>query len=264
MIKQKIYQIDQELILTNEVLQSYVNRFWEDVYAPCEANAIKGNKQKHLMILCKIKYSDPNNIDLGYKTIAPLRKVAFEDQELFSEYLQERLGLLIESYESLNYTEIVFSYIIKDGDISNKDRRLLTDLSNKEISFHEFNKIKLPISMNPNDYGILLTKEIMDGFTRYIVTSNKRIFQIDRYFDKMINIVTILGLTDFKWIDSQLPEGMEHLIYDKNIEKANEYNSFKRRIGKSILYFYGGELILQQKELNYKPFKKTRNKFSTN
>lgn len=120
MIKYQKYNLSNNLLLTNEVLNSYIIKFWEDIYAACVANA---DKSKHLMVICKLKYTEDTKE--SYKTIAPLRRVAFEDQELFSEYLQERLGLLIESYEPLNYTEIVFSYIIKDGEISSNDRRLL-------------------------------------------------------------------------------------------------------------------------------------------
>lgn len=229
MIKYKTYDISNHIILTNEVLNSFIIKFWDDVYKPM---INKLGQSKHFMVICKVKYNE------GYKSLGPLRRVAFEDQELFSEYLQERLGILIESYEPLNYTEIVFSYIIKDGEISSKDRLLLKDLSNKEIPFHDFNKIKLPISMNYKDYGILITKEIMDGFTRYITSINKRIFQIDVTVDNKINNVTILGLSDFKWTDTQL-----------------DNNYFKREIGKSTLYFLNGELILQKKELNCKPFK---------
>lgn len=240
MIKYQTYIIPSHIILTNEVLNSFIIKFWEDVYKPI---INKLGQSKHLMVICKVKYSENNKE--SYKSLAPLRRIGFEDQELFSGYLQERLGILIESYEPLNYSEIEFTYIIKDGEISSNDRRLLKDLSNKEIPFHDFNKIKLPISMNYKDYGILITKEVMDGFTRYITSINKRIFQIDVNLDNKINNVTILGLSDFKWTDTQL-EGNS--------------NYFKREIGRSTIYFLDGEIILEKKVLNAKSFRRLRSR----
>jgi hypothetical protein len=92
--------------------------------------------------------------------------------------------------------------------------------------------------MNPSDYGSIRSETQMDGFIRYIVSSNKRIFEIDISNDKVINNVTILGLSDFKWIDTIVSE-----------------DCFKREIGKSTLYFLDGEIILQKLQLNSKPFK---------
>ena len=95
--------------------------------------------------------------------------------------------------------------------------------------------------MNPSDYGTILSESIIEGFTRFITTTNKRVFQFDISLDKLINNVTLLGLSDLKWIDTQLSD-----------------NSFKREIGKSTIYFLDGEIILQKKELNAKSFRRLR------
>jgi hypothetical protein len=190
------------------------------------------------MVLCKVKYSCLEGKELGYKTLGPLRKVEFKDQELFSEYLQERLSILIDSYNPNTVSEIIFTYINKEGEVSMEDRLLLEDSSNKELPFHNFNKISLPISMNPSDYGDIRSKTQMDGFIRYIVSSNIRIFEIDVSNDQSINNVTILGLSNLKWIDTIISE-----------------DYFKREIGKSTIYFLDGEIVLQKLQLNAKPFK---------
>lgn len=160
---------------------------------------------------------------------------------MFTSYLSERLGILIDSYQSQTFNKIVFTYVVKEGKITKSDRLLLQDLSDKSIPFHEFNKIKLPISMNPSDYGTILANTIIDNITRIIVTSNKRVYQFDISFDQIINHVTILGSSDLKWIDTKLSDV-----------------SFKREIGKTTLYFFDGELMLQKKVLNAKTFKKVR------
>lgn len=160
---------------------------------------------------------------------------------MFTSYLSERLGILIDSYQSQTFNKIVFTYVVKEGKITKSDRLLLQDLSDKSIPFHEFNKIKLSISMNPSDYGTILANTIIDNITRVIVTSNKRVYQFDISFDQIINHVTILGSSDLKWIDTKLSDV-----------------SFKREIGKTTLYFFDGELMLQKKVLNAKTFKKVR------
>ncbi|SRR5882762_4468390 len=237
MIKYQTYNINK-IILTNEVLNSYIIKFWQDVFSPIIENS---KAVKHLMIICKVKYSDDKFG--GYKTIAPLRRVEFNDQELFTGYLQERLGILIDSYQPLTISEIIFSYIIKDGKVNASDRILLEDLSDKEIVFHDFNRIKLPISMDPEDYGTVRSKSLLESYTRYIVSDNKRIYEIDVSLDEITNKVTILGLSDFKWIDSKFGEG------------------FKREIGKTTLHFIDGEIVLVEKQLNAKAFRRLRSKF---
>src|ERR1700744_867260 len=112
---------------TNEVLNAYINKFWDDVFEPL----IQDGSIKHLMILCKVKYSEDDN-ELGYRTLAPLRRVDYSDKDLFIGYLQERLGILIDSYNTNTVSEIILTYIIKEGEVSSEDRLLLQDLSNKE------------------------------------------------------------------------------------------------------------------------------------
>lgn len=234
MIPQKTSKINQQLILTNEVLKSYVLKFWNDVFSKINQQ----NKTKHLMVLCKVKYSEGSReVESGYKTLGPLRRVEFKDLELFNNYLSDRLGILIDSYTSNTISEIKFTYVIKDGEISQQDRLLLEDMSDKEIPFHEFNKIKLPVSMDPADYGIIRGKTQIDGGTRYFVASRNRIFEIDVSLDKSINSVSIIGASDLRWTDTKLSD-----------------DSFKREIGKATLYFLDGEIVLLKRQIPAKPF----------
>lgn len=236
MIKYITYKLNKELILTNEVLNAHILQFWNEVFAPIN----QSETVKHLMVLCKVKYSGTEGE--GYKTLGPLRRVEFKDKDLFIEYLSDRLGILIDSYNSNSISEIIFSYVVKDGEVSTKDRLLLEDLSDKEITFHEFNKIKLPVSMNPADYGSIRGKELIDGYTRYFVRSNNRVYEIDISNDKLTNKVSIIGSSGLEWIDTKLMEG------------------FKREIGKATFYFLDGELTLVKRQLPAKPFTRLRNR----
>jgi hypothetical protein len=185
------------------------------------------------MILCKVQYSDTGlGNSNSYKTLGPLRRVEHKDLDLFINYLTERLGILIDSYNPTVKSKIIFTYIIKEGEISSSDRLLLQDLSDKKLPFYEFNKIKIPVSMNPSDYGTVLADKVVNNLTRYIITNNKRVFQIDVSLDQMINYVTILGASELKWIDTKL----------------SDY-AFKREIGKSTIYFLDGEIIIKKQTI---------------
>ncbi len=51
MIQLQTYSINN-LLLTNEIVTSYVDNFWNDVFTPLTSN----NKDKHLLILVKVHY----------------------------------------------------------------------------------------------------------------------------------------------------------------------------------------------------------------
>lgn len=149
------------------------------------------------MLMCKAHFTEET---MGYRTLGHLRRVNFNEKDLFTGYLQNRLGLLVDAYTSLPVDK--FTYIIKDGLASDHDRRLLQDLLNKNIGIHRYNNIRLPISMNPEDYGSVLAKDIsLDDFTRYIVTDNRKTYQFDISLDNLTNKVKIIGEKDLSWID---------------------------------------------------------------
>jgi hypothetical protein len=238
MIKYITYKLNKELILSNEVLNAHVLQFWNEVFAPINQN----KTVKHLMVLCKVRYSEDGSKE-NYKTIGPLRRVEFKDLELFNNYLSDRLGILIDSYSSNTISEIIFTYVIKDGEVSPEDRLLLSDLSDKDVTFHEFNRIKLPVSMNPADYGTIRGQTQIEGNIRYFVRNIKsnRIYEIDVSLDKLTNKVSIIGASDLNWIDTQVND-----------------NLFKREIGKATFYFLDGELVLVKRQLPAKPFTRFR------
>jgi DNA polymerase type B, organellar and viral len=222
----------KNILLTNEVLGSYINRFWEDIFT-------KIKDTKHLMIMCKVEFDDTEEI-VGYRTLGHLRRVNYSDKDLFIEYLTARLGVLTDSYTTHPISNIIFSYIIKDG-LAIDNRKLLQDLDLKTSTTHRFNNMNLPITMNPEEYGIIeLSNQIIENsnsFIRYIITNGNKTFKIDVH--ENINIVTMLGAIDLTWTDTKISDDI-----------------FKREIGKSIIYFMGGEKILTKKRLIAKPFKK--------
>ena len=237
MIKNHAYKLTN-LTFNKEVATTYINMFWDDIYT----GIINNSSDSHIMLLVKIHFSDDTT---GYRTIGHLRSVNFTDKGLFTNYIVQRLGTLNDSYSISEVSKIIFSYVIKEGQAKG-DRALLSDITDKGLQSHRFNNMDLPITMIPEEYGILLSKpSLYDTFSRYFVqsTSTKgvRIYQIDVSHDKIRNEVTILGGSDLKWIDTVVSESV---------------GCFKREIQKSTLYFLDSEIVLRKQLLPSKVFKK--------
>jgi hypothetical protein len=212
----------------NEVLESYITHFWNEIFNPVQEN-------KHLLLMCKVEF---NEVGLGHRTLGHLRKVNFNDKELFIKYLTKRLGYLNDSYVAHPISKITFSYLIKQG-LASGNRKLLQDYSNKSLTNHRFNNLNVPISMSPSDYGTIIATTQFETFIRYIVNNGSRNYKIDVALDELTNKVNILGSVDLSWVDTKLSGGV-----------------IKREIGKSFIYFMDGERVLTKKLLNAKPFQK--------
>ena len=231
MIKFQTYKINN-LVLSNQVLESYITQFWMDIFTPIKDT-------KHLMIMVKVQFTET---ELGYRTLGHLRRINFDDKDLFIEYLSERLGLLNESYVTHSISNITFSYITKSG-LATDNRRLLQDLTNNINTTHRFNNLNLPISMNPEDYGTIILNNYVEvngvSVNRFVVENGTRSYIIDISNEGLTNNVKILGAVDLSWIDTKLSEDI-----------------FKREIGKSSIFFMDKEIVLRKKQLNAKSFTK--------
>jgi hypothetical protein len=229
MIKTKSYSV-QDLFLNKGVVATYINRFWKDVFSKIHEKGVH-----HLMLLVKVEYSEN-----GVKTLGHLRKVNFEDKDLFIDYILERLSILNDSYTSISVNKIVFTYIIKEGGATGTRTLLVDSKTSSDLSWHRFNNMNLPISMEPSEYGEIRGVERLAECLRYFVrSSTNKLFEIDVSLDKLVNKVTLLGPSDLKWTDSVVSEG-----------------SFKREIQKSTIYFMDGEVVLRKQVRPSKFFKK--------
>jgi hypothetical protein len=247
MIQFKKYPINLH-ILTNEMLVSYINKFGADIFSNIKDNS-------HLMLMCKVQFTSvPKDeigdaVDSGFRTLGQLTKVNFSEKELFIEYLTERMSILNDTYSSQPISQIIFSYIVKDGLAPIGDRRLLQDHSDKKLNVHNFNNMNLPISLDPRDYGKVLvlnhlTLENDKWVYRSIVESGTKTFRIDISKDLMVNTVRIQGAIDLEWVDTRLSSDIE------------DSYTFMREIRKSTIYFMDGEVVLRKQMLPAKPFTK--------
>ena len=258
MFKNQSYSINN-LLLTNEILEANINKFWDDIFSKLIIE-----KTVYLMVICKVDYISVGESMGGYSSLGKLRKVNYEDKELFIEFLTSRLGILTDSYTTQPISRITFSYLIKEGSAPD-NRALLTPEVNDKPFNHRFNNMVLPISMNPEDFGEIVVDNYIqvsnkDGESmsvhRYVIRSEMKIFTIDVYDNGNRNHITIEGAIELSWIDTR-------------IASVNGSFLFKREIGKSTLVFLDGVRILRKKQLNAKPFRKEQlskyidNKFIT-
>jgi len=187
--------------------------------------------------MCKVQFSDS---ELGYRTLGHLRKVNLNDKDLFLDYLTARLGYLTDAYTSHPISQITFSYVIKNG-LATDHISLLQDLTNSAFTSHRFNNLQLPISMNPADYGDIISDSYHqikgESIHRFIVEKGEKSYVIDVSNDGKINKVRTQGAADLSWIDTNLSVGV-----------------FKREIGKASIFFMDGVKVLRKKELVAKPF----------
>ena len=170
----KLYNLNDQVDLTPEVLRSYVKSFWHDVFMPLHSS----NSNIHLNLMCKVGYGD-SNVGSEFKTIAELRKVNFDDRDIFTTYLLDRLGILTDSYDIKTCNSITFTYIVKDG-LADATRQLVNQ-TEYTVTSHKYNNIKLPLTMNPSEYGVIIGKLDIDNGVQYVVKSDSRIYTIESY-----------------------------------------------------------------------------------
>ena len=139
----KNYNFNPALCLTEQILTSAINNFWSDVFKPL----ILKSEKTHLLILVKVQFEDDS---MGYRTLADLRAANFKDKDLFITFLTGRLGFLSDSYKVNPVKTLIFTYVVKDGEIADNTRKLLTTTT-YSVTIHNYNNLQLPLSMNPQD-----------------------------------------------------------------------------------------------------------------
>lgn len=112
----KTYQIN-DITLTNEILISCLENFWQEIFEPIK-------ETKHLMIQCKVNFSDN---DQGYKSLTYFRKVNYGDKDLFIDHVSQRLTVLSDSYTTSPLSELIVSYLIREGQCDKSNRSFLVE-----------------------------------------------------------------------------------------------------------------------------------------
>jgi hypothetical protein len=210
-------------IFTKTLFENKFNKFWSQIEN-------KFTEHNHMFILFKIKY-----VNGEIATIGNLQRINNSDKDWYINWIISNMEFKSEYYNETQIDLFIISYGFKDGTIENKD------ILNKNILFQNYKNNNLPISMNPLDFGKVLTINKLGSETLYILqTKNDLIIKILKSENQ--NSIEIFKDANLivKFTDLKLSE-----------------NRFLRKIDNNEFYFENNQQILFSKESKTKFISKT-------
>jgi hypothetical protein len=125
-------------VFTNQLFQTIFNKFWKSIEH-------KFTESNHIYILFKIKYRGNQTLSIG--TVQRLNKF---DKQWYFDFIINNIEFKTEFYKEQLINSIIFSYGFKEGKLENKN------LIDEKLTYQDCYNYKIPISMNPLDFGIIL------------------------------------------------------------------------------------------------------------
>ena len=200
---------------TKDLLESNLNKFWNDIVSP------NVSEDQHIIFLFRIQWDDNQ-----FATIGNLQKLNNDDKDYIFNYILDEIKDKSEYYLEQSIISIVFTYAIREG-------RTLEKILSKDTQFHHYQHHKLPISMDPLNYGELLD-QIGDKYWVQVNETNVAIISIEdkinkvkffrkgklryEYTDRLIDNQTFIRtLGNKEWIF----RNNEQLLYQ--IEKSSKF-----------------------------------------
>jgi hypothetical protein len=195
-------------IFTKDLLKNNLNKFWVDIMDA------KLNDNQHIWLLFRLQWSNGE-----YVTIGKLQKLNKVDKEYLLNYILNMMEDKSEYYKSASISSIIFSYNIKKGLAKDK-----IEFTGSKIQFQDYQHHKLPITINPLEYGKLIKQIANTYFIQVNETNIAIISQFDNY-------------NEIEFYRSGL------LIYKYKDTIINE-NSFIRDFGNKKFHFIDNEIKL--------------------
>ena len=203
----KTYNLSVANTISKRIINNMIRQFWNDVYL----QNINKNPNIHISVIFKVYFEkDSDGMNLGYKSLSPKLKLNYTDLEEYIDYMLEKIGILSESYHIDPIKKIVFSYNIEDGPAP--ENRIVTqlrkDLTKSTCAVHSYNNYVLPLSIDPKDYGKLVTKSEDQGILTQVLDNNKHLFKIEETHTLVngeviqANRVTIKEALKLTWVDT--------------------------------------------------------------
>jgi len=196
----------QPSLFSKDLLKFNLNKFWSDIVET------KLSENQHMLFLFRLQWSDNQ-----FVTIGNLQKLNNDDKDYIFDYLSEEIKNKGDYYLENSVISIVFSYGIRDG-------RTLEKTINNKIQFHNYQHHKLPVTMNPLEYGKLVRR--FDNIYNVQINDKNDVF-ITQFEDKNEIEFYRSGTLVYKWIDKWINE-----------------NTFSRLLGKKEFIFKDNELFL--------------------
>jgi hypothetical protein len=208
------FTIDNQIFST-ELLEGYYNKFWKIVSPKIEDGC-------HIFILLKFQFED-NNVH----TIGKLIKIDHNNYKSFNDQIINYMENMGDYYNQSPFKRIIFQYGFKKGEISEKK-------SKSEVNLINFKDMKLPISIDPIDYGQIIETIALEDHKIYIIHDNLGRTIIFKEFEKE-NFITYnnksIKILEFK--DTKYSEG-----------------KFLRILGKRKILFENGKKLIDRLTLD--------------
>jgi hypothetical protein len=99
----KEYKFHPSILITEQILDKYVNLFWKDIVSKIGDN-------QHILLLLKVKFED-NQV----RTLSDLQTINSKSKYNLLQFFKDRLQILFEAYKVIPISSIIFSYGIRDG-----------------------------------------------------------------------------------------------------------------------------------------------------
>jgi hypothetical protein len=193
---------------SSKLLKSKIDIFWNEIMET------KLSDDQHIWLLFRLQWTNNN-----YVTIGKLVKLNKQDKDYLFDYIMKNIEDKSEYYTEQLIKSMVFSYTIKKGRAKDK---ITFDSSN--LSYQYYHHHKLPITMNPLDYG----KLIKQSGNEYTIQVNKT----------NIALITQDGLTNhiklYKEGDLAY-EYRDHKINDSIFIRSLQNKKFTFRDNKLVL-----------------------------
>ena len=123
---------------SKELLKTNLNKFWLNIVE----KELKDNQ--HIIFLFRLQWSDNQ-----FATIGNLQRLNIEDKDYIFNYILDEIKDKSDYYQEQSIISIVFTYAIREG-------KALEKSQTTKIQFHNYQHHKLPITMDPLEYGDLL------------------------------------------------------------------------------------------------------------
>ena len=193
-------------IFSRDLLEKNLDLFWKKIVENI-------SKDQHILFLFRLQWSDTQ-----FVTIGNLQRLNKEDKDYILDFIMEEIKDRGEYYLEQSIISIVFSYGIREG-------RALEKVIQTQVQYHNYQHHKLPITMDPLQYGRLIKN-------------------IDNTYFIQINDKNTAVITQFK-DHNEVEFYRSGILYYKFIDKWLDELSFTRIIGKKEFIFnINGEQLL--------------------
>ena len=193
-------------IFSRDLLEKNLDLFWNKIVENI-------SKDQHILFLFRLQWSDTQ-----FVTIGNLQRLNKEDKDYILDFIMEEIKDRGEYYLEQSIISIVFSYGIREG-------RALEKVIQTQVQYHNYQHHKLPITMDPLQYGRLIKN-------------------IDNTYFIQINDKNTAVITQFK-DHNEVEFYRSGILYYKFIDKWLDELSFTRIIGKKEFIFNIKTIIIK-------------------